>query len=312
MIKMSNVNKQFGRVKALENFSLHVPPGKVFGLIGPNGAGKTTAMSILATLLLPDSGSAAIDGKDVVQETAEVRGLFGYMPDFFGVYDGLRAAEYLEFFASAYHIPTAQRPSLARSLLELVNLGDKAEEYVDSLSRGMKQRLALARCLVHNPKVLILDEPASGLDPRARAEMKEIIKQLKQMGKTVLISSHILPELAEMCDEVAIMEQGRLLACGTVSEITAAEMGSRSLKIVVIDRARELNDFLNGRTEVTDTVPDKTGVEFIFHGQQTAQAELLRDIVSGGWQVVEFSEIKRNLEQAFMSVTREVSANGQN
>lgn len=312
MIKMSNVNKQFGRVKALENFSLHVPPGKVFGLIGPNGAGKTTAMSILATLLLPDSGSAAIDGKDVVRETAEVRGLFGYMPDFFGVYDGLRAAEYLEFFASAYHIPAAQRPLLARRLLELVNLGDKAEEYVDSLSRGMKQRLALARCLVHNPKVLILDEPASGLDPRARAEMKEIIKQLKQMGKTVLISSHILPELAEMCDEVAIMEQGRLLACGTVNEITAAEMGSRSLKIVVIDRARELNDFLNGRTEVTDTVPDKTGVEFIFHGQQTAQAELLRDIVSGGWQVVEFSEIKRNLEQAFMSVTREVSANGQN
>lgn len=303
MIKFDGVSKYFGATMALDHFSLEVRRGLVYGLIGPNGAGKTTAMSILATLLLPDAGKATVDGRDVVGEAGEVRGRIGYMPDFFGVYDGLRAAEYLEFFAAAYHIPAEKRPGLAKMLLELVNLPDKASVYVDSLSRGMKQRLALARCLVHDPGVLVLDEPASGLDPRARAEMKEIIRHLKQLNKTILISSHILPELAEICDEVAIMESGKLVACGTVAEITAESRGARQMKVEVLDRAEELAGYLGFRPGVSNAFTDGPAVKFLFSGKQEEQAELLRVIISEGWPVAGFGEVKRNLEEAFMAVT---------
>ncbi|HOV80474.1 MAG TPA: ABC transporter ATP-binding protein [Bacillota bacterium] len=305
MIRFNGVSKHFGATRALDGFSLEVGEGLVYGLIGPNGAGKTTAMSILATLLLPDAGTATVDGLDVVREAREVRGRIGYMPDFFGVYDGLRAGEYLEFFAAAYHIPPAERQRLAKMLLELVNLPDKAGVYVDSLSRGMKQRLALARCLVHDPRVLILDEPASGLDPRARAEMKEIIRHLKHLNKTVLISSHILPELAEICDEVAIMDAGRLVACGTVAEITAVSRGARQMRVEVLDRAEELAGFLASRPGVVDAVADGPEVRFFFGGSQAEQAGLLQAITNGGWPVVEFREVRRNLEEAFMAVTGE-------
>ncbi|OPY61098.1 MAG: putative ABC transporter ATP-binding protein YbhF [Pelotomaculum sp. PtaU1.Bin065] len=309
MIEFNGVSKNFGATRALEQFSLTVRQGLVYGLIGPNGAGKTTAMSILATLQLPGAGTVTVDGRDVVREAGEVRGRIGYMPDFFGVYDDLRAAEYLEFFAAAYHIPAGQRSRLAAGLLELVDLPDKAGVYVDSLSRGMKQRLALARCLVHDPKVLILDEPASGLDPRARAEMKEIIRHLKQMDKTVLISSHILPELAEVCDEVAIMDKGKLVACGTVAEITAVSRGARQMRIEVLDRAEELADYLATRPGVSDSHADGPAVQFIFSGEQAEQAGLLQAIITAGWPVAEFGEVKRNLEEAFMAVTGEEAAN---
>jgi ABC-2 type transport system ATP-binding protein len=313
MIKFDEVGKYFGATRALDHFSLEVRKGLVYGLIGPNGAGKTTAMSILATLLLPDAGTATVDGRDVVTEAAEVRGRIGYMPDFFGVYDGLRAAEYLEFFAAAYHIPAEKRPRLAKALLELVNLPDKADVYVDSLSRGMKQRLALARCLVHDPRILILDEPASGLDPRARAEMKEIIQYLKQLNKTVLISSHILPELAEICDEVAIMNAGRLVACGTVAAITEESRGARQMKVEVLDRAEELAGYLGSRAGVSNPFTEGSAVKFFFSGEQAGQAELLRAITGEGWLVAEYGEVKRNLEEAFMAVTgEEVAAGGGN
>lgn len=305
MIKFKEVSKHFGATRALDQFSLEVGEGLVYGLIGPNGAGKTTAMSILATLLLPDAGTATVDGRDVGREAGEVRGRIGYMPDFFGVYDGLRATEYLEFFTAAYHIPSERRPRLAKVLLELVNLPDKADVYVDSLSRGMKQRLALARCLVHDPKVLILDEPASGLDPRARAEMKEIIRHLKHLNKTVLISSHILPELAEICDEVAIMDSGRLVACGTVAEITAASRGARQMRVEVLDRAEEMAGYLASRPGVTEPFADGRSVRFFFSGGHAEQVELLQAIVTAGWPVAEFGEVKRNLEEAFMAVTGE-------
>jgi len=309
MIEFNGVSKNFGATRALEQFSLTVRQGLVYGLIGPNGAGKTTAMSILATLQLPGAGTITVDGRDVVREAGEVRGRIGYMPDFFGVYDDLRAAEYLEFFAAAYHIPAGQRSRLAAGLLELVDLPDKAGVYVDSLSRGMKQRLALARCLVHDPKVLILDEPASGLDPRARAEMKEIIRHLKQMDKTVLISSHILPELAEICDEVAIMDKGKLVACGTVAEITAVSRGARQMRIEVLDRAEELAAYLATRPGISDSHADGPSVQFIFSGEQAEQAGLLQAIITAGWPVAEFGEVKRNLEEAFMAVTGEEAAN---
>lgn len=307
MIKIKGLTKQFGKIRALDNFSLEVGEGLVYGLIGPNGAGKTTVMSILATLLLPDRGSALINGENVVYEAEKVRSLIGYMPDFFGVYDGLRAYEYLEFFAAAYHVPTLKRPQLIKNLLELVNLSDKGEVYVDTLSRGMKQRLALARCLVHDPKVLILDEPASGLDPRARAEFKEIIRQLKQMKKTILISSHILPELSEMCDEVAIIDQGRLVTSGTMDQIANASQGLRQFKIEVEERLEDLLDYLAAQPGVSRPWIENSSVQFFFQGDRKDQAGLLSNLISMGWRVLEFGEIKRNLEEVFMAVTGEVA-----
>ncbi|WP_003543611.1 ABC transporter ATP-binding protein [Desulfotomaculum nigrificans] len=305
-VEIKSLTKRYGENCALRDFTLNIEGGRVYGLIGPNGAGKTTAMSIIATLLAPDGGTVLVGGHDVVKEPTAVRRLIGYMPDFFGVYDGLKATEYLEFYAAAYRIPAGQRPGLVRDLLELVNLRDKADCYVDLLSRGMKQRLALARCLVHDPAVLILDEPASGLDPRARAEMKEVIRQLRRMNKTVLISSHILPELAEMCDNIAILEQGRLVASGSVEEVTAARQGARILKVEVAERLPELISFLQGQAQVLSVDGDAGWARVSFTGNKSAQGKLLQEIMARGWPVLEFAEIKGNLEDAFMAVTGEV------
>ncbi len=306
MIEFKGLTKSFGKTKALQGLTLTIPAGQVYGLIGPNGAGKTTAMSILATLLPADSGLVTVSGIDVTEKPQQVRRLIGYMPDFFGVYDGLTAAEYLGFFAAAYHIPENQQSRLIDDLLELVNLTDKKDAYVDSLSRGMKQRLALARCLVHNPKVLILDEPASGLDPRARAEMKEIIRQLKHMGKTVLISSHILPELAEICDQVGILEKGKLVADGPVAEITAGSDSMRLINIEVKDRLSELLNFLAQYPGVARVENINQRARLIFKDDRDAQAALLRKLIAEDFAVVQFAEMQGSLEDAFMAVTKGV------
>ena len=305
-VEIKQLTKIYGSSYALRDFTLTIEAGRVYGLIGPNGAGKTTAMSILATLLAPDGGTAAVGGHDVIKEAAAVRRLIGYMPDFFGVYDGLKATEYLDFYAAAYRIPISKRPQLCQDLLELVNLSDKADSYVDLLSRGMKQRLAMARCLVHDPAVLILDEPASGLDPRARAEMKEVIRQLRRMNKTILISSHILPELAEMCDNIAILEQGRLVANGTVEEVTAARQGVRVLKVDVAEKLPELLEYVRHKTGVVNLDGDAGWARISFAGNKTEQGQLLREIMDQGFSVLEFAEVKGNLEDAFMAVTGEV------
>lgn len=307
MISAQDLTKRFGQTVALDGMCLEVDRGAVFGLIGPNGAGKTTAMSILATLQLPDGGNATVDGRDVAIQVEDVRGLIGYMPDFFGVYDGLRVNEYLDFFANAYFLPKNGRDQLIDGLLELVNLGDKKDFYVDLLSRGMKQRLALARCLVHDPSVLILDEPASGLDPRARAEMKEIIRHLGRMGKTVLISSHILPELGEICDQVAIMENGRVVASGTVEEVTAVGSGSRLIMVEVPDGAGDLAGFLTQRKNVAMAEVDGRLVRVLFRGEREEQGSLLKEIINRGYTVTQFYEVRRNLEDVFMAVTGEVN-----
>jgi len=307
MISISELTKSFGRITALDGMSLEVHQGAVYGLIGPNGAGKTTVMSILATLQLPDGGRATINGQDVTRNTEEVRSLVGYMPDFFGVYDGLKVYEYLDFFASAYCLPDRGRDRLIGGLLELVNLGDKEDFYVDLLSRGMKQRLALARCLVHDPAVLILDEPASGLDPRARAEMKEIVRQLGRMGKTVLISSHILPELGEICDQVAIMENGRVVVSGPVEEVTAAGGGSRVIVVEVAGGAGDLALMLEGRPHTGLVEAAERQVKFFFRGSREDQGALLKEIIDGGHSVIQYHEVRRNLEEAFMAVTGEVN-----
>ncbi len=219
MIETKNLTKNYGNLTAVADLNLTVQDGDIFGFIGPNGAGKTTTMRILVTLLEPTRGKAFINGLDVTRDGKKVRGLVGYMPDFMGVYDDLKVFEYLEFFAAAFGIERKKRKSIVEGVLELTDLESKRSAAVDSLSRGMQQRLGLARVLIHDPKVLVLDEPASGLDPRARIEIRELLRELKRMGKTIMISSHILSELEEICDHFGIIEHGRLVFSGTLEEI---------------------------------------------------------------------------------------------
>jgi ABC-2 type transport system ATP-binding protein len=227
LVETRGLTKRYGPFLALDELDLAIEPGIVFGFIGPNGAGKTTTMRILATLLDPTSGAAWIGGHSVARDARQVRHIIGYMPDTFGVYENMKVWEYLDFFATAYGLSRARRLGLIDDLLALVDLGDKKDGYVEALSRGMKQRLCLARTLVHDPQLLILDEPASGLDPRARIELRALLRQLGALGKTVIVSSHILTELADICDHVGIIERGRLLAAGAVNDLLRQVQTSR-------------------------------------------------------------------------------------
>jgi len=314
MIEIRDLTKTYGAFKALDGLTMMVREKTVYGFVGPNGAGKTTAMAIVATLIRPTSGTARVGGYDVTEHPDRVRRLIGYMPDFFGVYDRFRAAEYLDFYGACYGISRADRLKKIPRLLELVDLADKADVYVDSLSRGMKQRLCLARCLIHDPEVLVLDEPASGLDPRARIEMREILKELKKMGKTILISSHVLPELAEMADDIGVIENGRLLAQGNVREIQERMRAGRLLHIRLLDRAGEAAEFLRGRPGVAavesldDAGARAVQVQVRFSGDDAMQRELLRALVESGFPVVSFHEEEANLEDVFLEITKGVRA----
>ncbi len=277
------LTKRYGALLAVDDMDLVVPHGSIFGLIGPNGAGKSTTLAMVASLLRPTSGTLSVMGSDPVGDARRVRRAMGYMPDVLGVYDNLRVDEYLEFFAASYRIPSREWPALIDGLLELVELTVKRRAMVNSLSRGMKQRLSLARALIHDPQLLILDEPASGLDPRARVELRELLRGLNTMGKTILISSHILAELEEVCSDVAIMEAGRLLASGPPRTILDSLGGARTLRV----------RFAGGAAE-TFTV-----------GDDVEQAALLRRlVVDEGRDVVEFTEESGGLEQLFMSITQ--------
>jgi len=234
MIAIQHLRKEYRNIVAVKDLSLTLEAGDIFGFIGPNGAGKTTTIKMLSTLLRPTAGRAFIDGIDVVREPDKVRGIIGYMPDNFGVYDDIKVWEYLDFFAAAYRIGRDKRPQIIDDVLELTDLGAKKNAYVEELSRGMKQRLCLAKTLVHDPKVLLLDEPASGLDPRARVEIKELLKELKAMGKTIIISSHILPELSDFCNKIGIIEQGELIVSGDVEDIMRQVAGAQRLVIKVM------------------------------------------------------------------------------
>jgi ABC-2 type transport system ATP-binding protein len=306
MIRTENLTKRYGKLAALTDLNLQIEKGKVFGFIGPNGAGKSTTMLILSTLLEPSEGRAYICGYDVVKEPKAVRQSLGYMPDFFGVYDNLTATEYLDFYAGAYNIPASKRKSLIADLLELVNLSNKADAYVDSLSRGMKQRLGLARCLVHSPDVLILDEPASGLDPRARIEMREILKQLRGMGKTILISSHILPELAELCDEIGVIEKGKLIACGAVDEVSVHTRGITIMEVKILNRFEEAQEILQQFPHVKRLDDKNSHFRFHFTGSEADKAELLQRLIQAGIPVVHFGDSKENLEDVFLAITEGV------
>nr|WP_202890343.1 ABC transporter ATP-binding protein [Brevibacillus brevis] len=295
-------------MEALKGLSLEIDKGTVFGFVGPNGAGKSTTMSILATLLEPTSGKAYVGGYEVTKHPKEVRKLIGYMPDFFGVYDNLTAEEYLDFYAANYDIPAAERKQIIPQLLELVNLTHKRDAYVDSLSRGMKQRLGLARSLVHNPEVLILDEPASGLDPRARIELREILKELRDMGKTIIISSHILPELAEMCDVIGIVEEGNLVAFGRVDEIYSKMQEQRVLRIRLLDRVEEAMTCLREMPVITRVTREGNWVVAGFSGNDEEQVELLRELAVSGYPVAAFNEAVGDLEEIFLEITKGVGS----
>ncbi|MFC5542721.1 MAG: ABC transporter ATP-binding protein [Bacilli bacterium] len=310
MIEIQNLTKMFGNFKALDGLNMTVEEGVVFGFVGANGAGKTTTFSILATLLSPTSGDAFINGKSVVKEPQEVRRLIGYMPDFFGVYDQLKTDEYLDFYGACYGLTEKERKVLIPQLLELVNLSDKRYEYVDLLSRGMKQRLCLARSLIHDPKVLILDEPASGLDPRARVEMREIIKQLKQMGKTILISSHILPELAEMCDEIGVIDRGKLITQGSVATIQAQLQGDKHISVKVLDEIEKTVKFLEEDPFISsiEVLEGNNEITFVYKGSAEEQMKLLRKAVSAGLSIYAFMEEQKDLEDVYMAITKGADA----
>lgn len=306
MIEIKGLTKKYGKFCALDDLSLTLSEGTVFGFVGANGAGKSTTFLILATLLQPTTGDVFINGVSVRKNPAEVRKMIGYMPDFFGVYDQLKADEYLDFYGASYGIPEAERKVLIPQLLELVNLSHKRYDYVDLLSRGMKQRLCLARSLIHDPKVLILDEPASGLDPRARVEMRDILKTLKKMGKTILISSHILPELAEMCDEIGVIDNGRLIAHGSVAEIQDKLRGERVITVRLAGAMERAIAFFEEDPFIStiQTLDGGAGLTFVYKGTEEDQVGLLKRAILHDISLLSFMEHVTNLEDVFMEITK--------
>ena len=305
MIAVEGLTKIYGNRTALDHVSFEVPKGEIFGFVGPNGAGKTTTLRILAALLQPSSGRALVDGADVIEHPDLVHDRLGYMPDFFGVYDQLTAGEYLDFYAACYHLPKARRKKIADDLLELVGLSDRRDQAVDTLSRGLKQRLCLARALVHDPAVLLLDEPASGLDPRARVEMREILKELQTMGKTIVISSHILPELTELCTMIGIIDQGRMRATGPVHEVIRQLTAGRRLRITVLGQKEEAAAVLRPLAAIHEVVMVNGTIEAQYEGDDAAAAGILQTLVAAGIKVSGFSQIEGGLEDAFMKATSE-------
>jgi ABC-2 type transport system ATP-binding protein len=319
-IAVRDLRKAYGRTHAVDGLSLTIVRGSIYGFVGPNGAGKTTTIRILATLLTPDSGTATVDGHDVVAHPGRVRAAIGYMPDFFGTYDNLTVGEYLDFYAASYGVPATRRRQINAELLELVDLAPKEHDLVEGLSRGMKQRLGLARCLVHDPRILLLDEPASGMDPRARVEMREIVRELQRMGKTIVISSHILMELSEMCTHIGIVHAGRVVIDGPVSAVLQSLTRGRSVRITLhagTDGERALGIVRNHRAvsnarlaEAADDLqhagPGRSVVlEADVEGDDSVLGDLLRTLVEGGLTVVAFAPIAGSLEEVFMQVTAE-------
>jgi len=304
MIETVDLTKKYGDFIALDSLDLKLERGDLFGFIGPNGAGKTTTIRILSTLLAPTWGEAYVCGYSVHTHPREIRRAIGYMPDMFGVYDDMRVGEYLEFFAAAYRIDGPARRQVAERSLELVDLDSKRDELVTSLSRGMTQRLGLARVLLHDPEVLLLDEPASGLDPRARIEMRNLLKRLQGMGKTILVSSHILPELADICNRVGIIEYGRLLACGGVQELLAQVRGRPVILFRVAGPAEPAADLLASCPEAAEVVIRDGEIAVTLAPNVTDHSPLAARLVAAGHGLVGIREAEVNLETAFLELTR--------
>ncbi len=303
MIQLENVCKYYGELKAVDSLNLQINKGEIFGFIGPNGAGKTTTLRMLATLLRPTSGTIRIAGLDPENEPGEVRRIIGYMPDQFGVYPDLAVWEYLDFFGAAYEISSDKRPRLIDDVLELTDLSGKKQDLVEALSRGMKQRLCLAKTLLHDPALLLLDEPASGLDPRARIEIRELLKELKKMNKTILISSHILAELSDFCTSIGIIERGQLVVAGSLAEIEARMNYERVYRLTTLDSLQTVSAFL--KQIGIDTVEAQSNyIEFACNKTDEEIASILQALIRENFRITSFQPISANLEDLFMKITR--------
>ena len=304
MIELLNFTKRYGDLLAVDSLSLKIEPGEMFGFIGPNGAGKSTTIRFLATLLKASGGDGIVNGHRVSKDPLGVRRSVGYMPDNFGVYDGMKVWEFLDFFAVAYQIPRGRRRQVVADVLDLLDLGGKREAFVNSLSRGMKQRLCLAKTLVHDPPVLILDEPASGLDPRARIEVKALLKELRRMGKTILISSHILTELADCCTSIGIIERGKLLMSGPIDEVYHRIQRNRIVRIKFLENMEAGVSILRSQPETRDVQIENNHVTVELAADDQQAAAILERLLAGGVRVSSFAEKEPTLEDVFMMVTK--------
>ncbi len=304
MIELINFTKRYGDLVAVDQLNLRIEAGEMFGFIGPNGAGKSTTIRFLATLLKADGGEGIVNGHRVTQKPMEVRRSIGYMPDSFGVYDGMKVWEFLDFFAVAYQIPRGNRKRVIGDVLELLDLTGKRNAFVNGLSRGMKQRLCLAKTLVHDPPVLILDEPASGLDPRARVEVKALLKELQRMGKTILISSHILTELADCCTSIGIIERGKLLMSGPISEVYGRIRRNRIIVIKFLENAETGISIIRSLPETRDVQIEEDRVTVELAADESQVAALLERLVAEGVRMNSFADKEPTLEDVFMLVTK--------
>ncbi len=309
IIETKGLSKRYKTVLAVDDLSISVEEGAIYGFVGPNGAGKTTTMHILTTLLQPTAGEAFVAGYSVTRQPRDVRRAIGYMPDFFGVYDDMKVWEYLDFFAACYDIPESDRRPLIRDLLDLVDLSHRADDMVDTLSRGMKQRLCLARTLAHDPQVLILDEPASGLDPRARVEIRELLVELANMGKTIFFSTHILADVEEICTQVGIIEAGKLVMEGSVEEMQRQLVPHREIIITLIGGVEQAQEALLGLKNIAGVEvlkPDngRSRLHVSLTGGDQEVSDLLAHLVRANVPVLHFNEETRDLESVFMRATR--------
>lgn len=303
MLYLGNLSKSYGNFLAVNNLSLHVPKGDLFGFVGPNGAGKTTTIRMLCGLLKPNFGTIHINGYELKHQSEAVRRCIGYVPDFFGVYDNLKVKEYMEFYGSIYGISDDTVHKMTGDLLDLVNLADKEEVYVDTLSRGMKQRLCVARALLHNPQLLVLDEPSSGLDPRARVEMKELLMNLNSMGKTIIISSHILSDIAEMCNSVGIMNKGRLVTAGKMDDILGLGRNEHHLIIQISSNIDQAVQRVKEIPEVNVISIRENEIVVNFQGSDEELNRIMITLMQGGVMISGYHREETNLETLFMQLT---------
>jgi ABC-2 type transport system ATP-binding protein len=313
IIEIQDLTKRYGGrnpIKAVDQLNFSIQEGDIFGFVGPNGAGKTSTIRIMCTLLAATHGDIRVAGYSVHKQPEEVRAVIGYMPDFFGVYHDMQVWEYLDFFGACYNIPVPKRMGLINDLLELVDLSHRRNDEVESLSRGMKQRLSLARTLIHDPKVLILDEPASGLDPRARVEIRELMVQLAKMGKTIFFSTHILADVAQICTRVGIIEGGKLVACGALEELQQVILPHRQIQLTVLDDFETVHAYLLnyegvlGMEKAPQNGEQRTRIEVNFNGDDEALSKLVAGLVGQGVRLVHVSEDQRDMEEVFMRATK--------
>lgn len=310
-VEIIDLKKTYGSQKAVDCLNLSIPQGEIFGFIGPNGAGKTSTLRMVVGLLQPTHGTIRILGHDISNHSQEFRQMIGYMPDFFGTYTDLKVWEYLDFFAACYQIKENIRTKLIEELLELVDLAHRRDDLVDHLSTGLKQRLSLARALIHDPQVLILDEPAAGLDPRARVEIRALLLELQRMGKTIFFSTHILSDVAEICSSVGVIEAGKLVATGRLDELQIQYLVQRKINLTILGNAQKASQFLGQKTHVSgieilakNLSIERQSLTFEFQGDDLALSEILSDLIQNGFAVLHFNEDNGDLEDIFLKVTK--------